>query len=308
MAVIVAFGRYLPDRVLRSDDLAVRLGVDSAWITEVSGIQERRVAGDDETVVEMGVRAGRDCLARVDANPGLVLVSSGTPGRRFPGPAAEIAHKLGFAGIPAIDLPVASAGSLFGVVLGAQLASAYGPVLVIASERMSEVAMAEPLDKNMAILFGDGAGACLIHTDAPGLEIVDSVLHSDGSWAGDLQLGLTGPLHMNGPTVIMQAARKLPGAISELLKRNSMLPGAVAVFVMHQANRNLIDRAARVLDVPAARFYANIAKYGNTSSASMLIAASEWREANAPASGDQVCMAAFGAGFHWGAVLLTARA
>ena len=169
----------------------------------------------------MAVSAGRDCLARAclsptSARPGMILVASGSAERRFPGPAAEVAHGLGFPGIPAVDLPLASAGSLFGIVLGAQLAPQYGPVLVIASEKMSVPAATEPLDKNIAILFGDGAGACLIQPDGPGLQIVDSVLHSDGAWATDLQLGFTGPIHMNGPTVIMQAARKIPVAISEL--------------------------------------------------------------------------------------------
>lgn len=191
-------------------------------------------------------------------------------------------------------------------MLGAQLAPHFGPVLVIASEKMSAPTASEPLDKNIAILFGDGAGACLIRPDGPGLEIVDSVLHSDGAWASDLQLGLTGPIHMNGPTVIMQAARKIPTAISELLKRNAVAPDAIAKFVMHQANQNLIDRVARALAVPAASFYSNIRKYGNTSSASLLIAASEWTERAALKAGDRICFAAFGAGFHWGAALLIA--
>jgi 3-oxoacyl-[acyl-carrier-protein] synthase-3 len=202
---------------------------------------------------------------------------------------------------------VASAGSLFGVVLGAQLAPVYGSVLVIASEKMSGVAMTEPLDKNVAILFGDGAGACLIEPDAPGLGIADSVLHSDGAWTSDLGLGLTGGIHMKGPTVIMQAARKIPAAIGELLRRNSVAAGDVAAFLMHQANRNLIDRVARAVGVPAARFYTNIVRYGNTSSASMLIAASEWHEQAALSNGDRICLAAFGAGFHWGAALLVEK-
>jgi 3-oxoacyl-[acyl-carrier-protein] synthase-3 len=311
MPSIVSFGRYLPAAVLRNDELAARLQVDAAWISGVSGIEERRIALPGETVADMAFEAGRDCLSRAclshtSAKPGLILVASGSSERRFPGPAAEVAHRLGFAGTPAIDLALASAGSLFGIVLGAQLAPQYGPVLLIASEKMSAPAVTEPLDKNIAILFGDGAGACLIQPGGPGLEIADSVLHSDGAWANDLQLGLTGPIHMNGPTVIMQAARKIPAAISELLKRNAVAPDAIAQFVMHQANQNLIDRVARALQVPAARFYSNIQKYGNTSSASLLIAASEWHEQPALKAGDRICLAAFGAGFHWGAALLTA--
>ena len=306
MPAIVSFGRYLPASVLGNDELAGRLHVEVAWILTASGIEERRIALPDETVPDMAVEAGRDCLSHTDVRPGLILVASGSSEKRFPGPAAEVAHRLGFAGIPAIDLPLASTGSLFGIVLGAQLAPHYGPVLVIACEKMSSAGMTEPLDKNIAILFGDGAGACLIRPDGPGLEIVDSIVHSDGAWANDLQLGLTGPIHMNGPTVIMQAARKIPVAISELLKRNAVAADALVQFVMHQANQNLIDRVARALSVPAARFYSNIRKYGNTSSASLLIAASEWHEQAALNTGDRICLAAFGAGFHWGAALLTA--
>ncbi len=306
MPAIVSFGRYLPASVLRNDELAARLEVDAAWIFGACGIAERRIAQPEETVADMAAEAGRDCLGRVSSQPGLLLVTSGSSEKRFPGPAAEVASRLGFPGIPAIDIPLASAGSLFGVVLGAQLASQYGPVLVIASEKMSTAAMTEPPDKNIAILFGDGAGACLIHPNGPGLQIVDSVLHSDGAWANDLHLGWTGPIHMNGPTVIMQAARKIPTAIQELLKRNAVDPVALAHFVMHQANQNLIDRVARAVGVPAARFFSNIRKYGNTSSASLLIAASEWHEQTALNPGDRICLAAFGAGFHWGAALLTA--
>jgi 3-oxoacyl-[acyl-carrier-protein] synthase III len=300
MASIVSFGRYVPERRLDNDELAAKLGCDAGWILQSCGIEERRVAGAEESVADMGVAAARHCLAGREANIDLVIVSSGSAENRFPGPAAEIALRLGLAGVPAIDLPMASAGALFGLAL----ASKGSNTLVVAAEKMSVPASAEPLDRNIAILFGDGAGACLVSSSDPGLEIVDSVLHSDGTWRNDIRLGWTGPIQMNGLSVIMQAARKIPGVIQELLGRNRLEPGSVSSFLMHQANQNLIDRVARALEVPAGRFYSNIRKYGNTSSASMLIAASEWHEAAAIESGEHVCFAAFGAGFHWGAVLV----
>jgi 3-oxoacyl-[acyl-carrier-protein] synthase-3 len=302
MSSIVAFGRYLPEQVLDNQALSRLLGCDPAWILQSSGIEERRIAGSGESVVDLGVKAAQSCLAHASA-PGLIIAASGSAERRFPGPAAQIAHKLGFAGIPAIDLPIASAGSLFGIALAAHLAPVYGPVLVVAAEKMAGPAAAEPVDKNVAIIFGDGAGACLVIPDSVGLQIVDSVLHSDGAFSGDLRLGLAGPIEMNGMAVIRNATRKLPDVIKELLRRNQIDAAAIGAFLMHQANQNLIDRVARALDVPAGRFYSNIRRYGNTSSASMLIAAAEWRESVQPQSGDSVCFAAFGAGFHWGALL-----
>lgn len=318
MASLLAFGRYLPAGIRNNLELAGILGCDGQWILQLSGIEERRIAGPNESVADMAVAAAKNCLGQAGTEPGrigLVIVASGTAERRFPGPAAEVAERLAEAGIPAgipaIDLPIASAGSLFGLALAAQLSPAYGSVLVVAAEKMAEPAMGEPLEKNVAILFGDGAGACLIGApqgeNRDGLEIIDSVLHSDGAYADDLRLEFSGGIQMNGYSVILQAIRKIPAAINELLSRNKIAADSIRTFVMHQANQNLIDRVARAIGVPGGRFYSNIARYGNTSSASMLIAAGEWLESiSADAglvSGDLVCFAAFGAGFHWGALL-----
>lgn len=306
MASIVAFGRYVPERVLGNEELARLPGCDADWILQASGIRERRLAAPEESVADLAVAAAKDCLANaaVGDAPGLVIVSSGSAERRFPGPAAQVGYELGLAGVPAIDLPLASAGALFGIALAAQLAPAYGQVLVIAAEKMSGPAMCEPLDKSVAILFGDGAGACMVSGDSSrGFQILDSALHSDGAYARDLRLEHSGCVQMNGRSVIMQASRKMPSAIAEVLQRNGFDAAAVSVFLMHQANQNLMDRVAKAAGVSAERFYTNISRYGNTSSASMLIAAAEWNEATPPKSGDLICFAAFGAGYHWGALL-----
>ena len=301
MAAIRGFGAYLPSRIVTNAELAARLGCEPGWILDVSGIEERRYAATDESVVTMGVAAAR---AAMNGEPiGMILVSSGSSERRFPGPASAIAHALELVGIPAIDLPVASAGSLFGMALAAQLSSSYGNVLVIASEKMSTIAMREPLERGVAPLFGDGAGACLIGPEDGPVQILDSVLHSDGAFADDLRLDFEAPLAMNGRSVILQASRKLPSAIAEALAKTGNSAAAVKVFLMHQANQNLMDRVARALAVDTALFHSNIKHYGNTSSASMLIAAAEWWRDPGPAAGDLICFAAFGAGFHWGALL-----
>jgi 3-oxoacyl-[acyl-carrier-protein] synthase III len=296
MASICKFGKYLPDRALGNDELALRLGCEANWILQVSGIEDRRVAAESESVADMAIAAAQPCLS---GTIGMVIVSSGTSALRFPGPAAEVAQRLGLAGIPAIDLPIASAGSLFAIELAARLAPAYGDILVIASEKMAP----HGIGKNIAILFGDGAGACLVSTTRPGLEIIGSALHSDGTWSDQLMLPWSGPIHMNGASVIRQATARIPAAIGEVLARSNVTADSIRAFIMHQANQNLMDRAARALQVPVERFYSNIRRYGNTSSASMLIAAAEWYEGAELAAGDLICLAAFGAGFHWGALL-----
>ncbi len=306
MAFVRAFGSYVPSRVVNNEELSALLGCDPAWILSASGITERRYASEAESVVDLAVRAGEDCLTRSGADAsqiGFLILSSGSSARQFPGPAAETAARLGLAGIPAMDLPIASAGSLFGLALAANLSTAYGPVLLIASEKMSAVIARPPLDRNTAILFGDGAGACLVHPTEGSAELVDSCLHSDGTFAQDLRLDFEQPLHMNGGVVIRHASRKVPAVIRELLDRRQLSPSDVSAYLMHQANQNLILRIAQSLEVAPEKFYSNIVRYGNTSSASMLIAAAEWNAQSGFRAREAVIFATFGAGFHWGALL-----
>jgi len=301
-----AFGSYLPSRIVTNQDLAARLNLTTDWIMDVSGIEERRYAAEDESVADMAVAAASQCLDQAGlsaADIGMFLVASGSAERRFPGPASAVANRLGAFSTPALDLPMASAGSLFGMALASSLAPVYGNILVVAAEKMSSVAAREPLEQGVAILFGDGAGACLVSPGDGSAKIVDAVLHSDGAFAEDLRLEFDAPLALNGRSVIMQASRKIPAGIAELLQRNSKATAQVEIFLMHQANQNLIDRVARALEVEPRKFYSNIRRYGNTSSASMLIAAAEWWQDPGPRPGAMICFAAFGAGFHWGALL-----
>ena len=294
---------------MSNQELGQRLGCTPEWIQSACGIEERRIAGEGEGVVEMGVAAAQDCLgrARMQASDlGMVMVSSGSAEQRFPGPASSVANRLGCGQIPAWDLPLASAGGLFGLALANGQAARYGTVLVVAAEKMSPISLREPLDRNVAILFGDGAGACLVSANDGFGAITAEAIHSDGSFAGDLRLTWGGALEMDGRSVILQAGRKLPAAIAEVLGRAGIAAAEVEVFLVHQANRNLIHRVARSLGVPADRFYCNIQRYGNTSSASMPIAAAEYFAAQAMTA-RPVVFAAFGAGFHWGAVLVESR-
>jgi 3-oxoacyl-[acyl-carrier-protein] synthase-3 len=301
VASILGFGAFLPERVVTNDELSARIGKPSSWIADMSGIDERRWAAPSETVADLGVRAAQDCLAAsgVDAAAlSLVIVASGSSELRFPGPASAVAERIGAAGIPAIDLPLASAGALFGMSLASHLTAVYPRILLVASEKMSSVIDLDSMDPSTGMLFGDGAGACLISADDGAWQIIDSVLHSDGSAASILQLPCAAPLRMEGMQVIMQASRKFPAVVQELLARAGTSAAEVDHFIPHQANQNLILRIAKSLRVGPEKFVSNIRLRGNTSSASMLIAAAE-----ADLSGSSVCFAAFGAGLHWGALL-----
>jgi len=282
------------------------VGCDAEWIRNVSGIDERRFAAEDETVAALATKAAQDCLAKAGMEASgvrMILVAAGSGERRFPGPAASVAKMLGVEGVPAIDLPMASAGSLYGISLASRLAASVGNILVIGAEKMSKVILRDPMERGVAILFGDGAGACLISPDSGRAEIIDSALYTDGSFSEDLKLEFGGTLEMNGRSVILQASRKIPRAISDLLEKHGRSAKDVSIFLMHQANQNLLARIAQALGVAEEKFYSNIKQYGNTSSASMLIAAAEWVSAQGFEPGVPVCFAAFGAGFNWGSLL-----
>lgn len=305
MSYLRAFGSYLPPRRVDNQELAPLVGADPAWILEASGIEERRYAADDDTVAGLGLLAARDCLQKAGATAadlGLILVASGSSERFCPGPASLISAGLGLASTPALDIPVASCGSLIALSLAGRLAPELGRVLVVGAEIMSRRIDRTPEGKDTAILFGDGAGACLIDPNSGFARIVDSILCTDGSAAEILKVEKE-RLAMEGKSVILQAYRKMPRAINDLLARNGLTAAEVGVFLLHQANLNLIERVAAGLKAPLERFFVNIARYGNTSSASLLIAAAEWRDAHPETPFQPIVFSAFGAGLNWGALL-----
>jgi 3-oxoacyl-[acyl-carrier-protein] synthase-3 len=305
MAFLRGFGASLPERVVTNAEIASQLGTDPEWILSVSGIAERRYAAAEDTVASLGTRAALDCLKRSGleaAELGMILVSSGSSERFCPGPASLIAASLGLTATPAIDIPVASAGSLIALTMAARLAPSTGHILVIGSEIMSRRVAHTPEGKDTAILFGDGAGACIVSLDAGFAAIVDSCIYTDGNMAEALAIE-DNLIHMDGAAIIRHVSRKLPQAITTLLERNAIAAQSVGVYLLHQANLNLITRVAKSLDVPVDRFYANIQRYGNTSSASLLIAASEWWQQADSALHEPLVLAAFGVGLNWGAML-----
>jgi 3-oxoacyl-[acyl-carrier-protein] synthase-3 len=306
MAYLKSFGSALPERVVTNDELAARIGCEAAWILQMSGIVERRWAAADESVVDLAVRAGEDTIARAGADRGqikLVLVSSGSSERRFPGPAAETAHRLRLGDTPAIDLPLASAGSLVALGLASRLAESVGDVLVIGAEKMSAVIDREPLDRNTAILFGDGAGAAWVSRDDGALQV--DRFRAAHRW---IVRGVVTPRirreHLDGrthgnPASLAQNACRDPGSAGAQRsqgRRGRRVPAASGQSQPDDARRSGRRR-------PVERFVSNVERYGNTSSASMLIAAAEWSADAKVSANELVVFAAFGAGFQWGALL-----
>ena len=305
MAFLRGFGSWLPPRRVSNREIAPLVDATPEWILEVSGIEERRYAAETDTVGGIGLLAARDCLDKAGATAadlGMILVASGSSDRFCPGPASQIAAGLGLGSTAALDIPVSSAGSLIGLALAAQLASSAGRVLVVGAEIMSRRITLSPEGKSTAILFGDGAGAALVDAETGFARIADSCMFTDGAVSETLFVQ-DGRFYMDGSAVILHASRKMPRAINELLSRNKIAVAEVETFLLHQANLNLITRVASGLKAPREKFFTNIDRYGNTSSASLLIAADEWHRGQTGSPSGPLVFSAFGSGLNWGALL-----
>jgi 3-oxoacyl-[acyl-carrier-protein] synthase-3 len=306
VAQILGFGAYLPSRVLDNAALAAEFAVDPDWILQACGIETRRLAGPEETVVDLAERAARACLERCGLEPaalGGIVLGTGTPERQFPGVSAALQQRLGAPGIPAFDIHLASVGGFFALATAVELCGRYGPILVVGAERMSEVMARAPRVKETAILFGDGAGACVVAPGDGPVAVLDIRMQSDGTFADELSLAYGGALAMNGRTVILQANRKLRLSLTGLLERNGLAAADVGLWLFHQANGNLLRQVGTALGIPADRVYLNLPRYGNTSAASLFIAAAEAQDEGLLRTGHAV-LAAFGAGMGWGSALL----
>ena len=307
MAHLAGLGHALPDRVVSSSELAARLGVTEEWILGACGIRERRWVSTGETAASLAERAATAALLAAGLQPGLlgaIVVGTGSAPRAFPGISADLQRLLGAPGIPVFDVPLASVGGLFALALAVDLCPRTGPVLAAGAEEMSRVLLRTPLVKETAILFGDGAGACVVAPGEGPIGVVDVLLGSDGTFAGALSLSAGGPLVMDGRTVILQASRKLPAVIRSVLEPQGLSPADVDLYVLHQANLNLLLSVARSLGIGEEKLFVNVDRIGNTSAASVLVALSESSEKGLLRPGSRVVLAAFGAGFSWGAALL----
>jgi 3-oxoacyl-[acyl-carrier-protein] synthase-3 len=218
VASVLGFAAHLPQRRVDNAELGAALGVDPLWITKACGIEERRYAAPGETVVDLAEHAARACLEACGmqaADLGAIIVGTGTPPRVFPGVSASLQQRLGNTRAFAFDLHLASIGGMAALALACDLTRRMGPVLVVAAEKMSERIQRHPC-KETSILFGDGAGACLVVPGRGPLRVVDWQMAGDGSHADDLCMAWDGPLVMHGRAVTLQAIHQLQETVATL--------------------------------------------------------------------------------------------
>ncbi len=312
-------GSYVPERVLTNDDLAKLVDTSDAWIAERTGIRARHVAAPGELTSDMAVKASVHALELAQTRPedlDAVIVGTVTPDMPMPATAAFLAHKLGAKKAFAFDLSAACAGSVFGLSIAQQYiqSGAAKRILVVGVELLSRVV--DWTDRSTCVLFGDAAGALVVGPSPdPARGILSTHLHTDGAQANILAIRGGGSKHpqsaevlaqklhlvsMNGKEVFRFAVRALTDAVKEAMGANGLVPGQVDHVVAHQANLRILEAVLDRLDIPMAKAWTNIDRYGNTSSASMPMTLDELNRAGKLQQGQNLVLMAIGGGMSWG--------
>ena len=305
---------YVPPRAVTNDDLSRMVETNDEWIRQRVGVAERRVSTDEWTS-EMATKAAVAALENAGVKPtelDLILAATVSGETISPSVSAMVQHNLG-ATCPAFDINAACSAFIFLLETAAGF-FARGKaqrVLVVGAERLSGIL--DWTDRSTCIIFGDGAGAAVL---ANGDGYLDSTLtvaggddvikipHFPGS-SPFFEREIESPyIHMKGQETFKYAVNAMSGDITTLLTRNALTADDIKYIVPHQANRRIIDFTAKKLGIPTEKFYVNIEKYGNTSSASVPIALDELNRAGALEPGDLVILSAFGGGLANAACLL----
>ncbi|MFY7827924.1 MAG: beta-ketoacyl-ACP synthase III [Flectobacillus sp.] len=326
---IVGLGHYVPENVISNQYLESIMDTNDAWITERTGIKERRyfTYGKD-TNASMATEAAKIAIERAGLSPqeiDFIVYATITPDYYFPGPGFVLQRNLGMQNVGVLDIRDQCSGFVYALSTADQFirSGMYKNILVIGAEIQSTFLNHTTEGRGVAVIFGDGAGAAVVQaTTDPSHRILSTHLHADGTYAEDLYVKdpgssrpkrfyddlfkdkNTGEVIMNGNMVFKHAIVRFPEVIKEALEQNNLTPEDIDLLVPHQANLRISEYVRQQMGLPEEKVMNNIQKYGNTTAASIPIALSEAWEMGKIKDGDLVCLAAFGSGFTWGSALI----
>lgn len=313
---IIGTGSYLPATVRSNDDLEKMVDTSDEWITARTGIKERRIAGQQDTIAFMGKEAGLKALQAANLTAqdlDLIIVATTSNHNAFPSAACEVQHLLGTYNIPAFDVSAACAGFTYALSIAdnfVKVGSAKN-VLVIGADSLANTC--DPTDRSTIILFGDGAGAAVVSaTQDEG--ILSTHINADGRFGELLKLphverGNQQSLHnaylsMAGNDVFKVAVKKLSQVVVDTLAANNIEKEQLDWLVPHQANKRIIIATAKKLGMSMEQVILTLGKHGNTSAASVPLALDEGIRSGKIKTGQLVLLEAFGGGFTWGSALM----
>jgi 3-oxoacyl-[acyl-carrier-protein] synthase-3 len=325
--IFLGTGHALPERVVRNADLAAVMDTSDEWIQARTGIQERRWVAPGETGVALARVASEQALsmARVEvADLDGIIYATSTPDHFAPGNGVFLQRELGAGPIPAIDIRTQCSGFVYGLsVADAFIRSgSWQRALVVGQEIQSTRMDVSTEGRNTAVIFADGAGAAVVGaSDDPDRGILGFDLHSDGTFAEKLWADGPGAIYhpsitheqldegryglqMDGREVFRHAITKMPESVRAVLASTGVPLDAVKLVVPHQANLRISEMVQKSLDLRDDQIYNNIARYGNTTAATIPIALDECVRAGRLEPGDLLVMTAFGSGFMWGSCVV----
>jgi 3-oxoacyl-[acyl-carrier-protein] synthase III len=317
--VIKGCGGYLPERVLTNADLAKMVDTSDSWITARTGIKERRIAAEGELTSTMGTLAAKAALADAGMGPediDLIILATSTPDQTFPATAVTIQADLGMNHGAAFDMQAVCSGFVFALATADSYLKSgqFNRALVIGAEAFSRIL--DWQDRSTCVLFGDGAGAVVVEAQKLNGALTDrgilaTCLRSDGRYrdklyvdGGPSSTGTVGHVRMDGPEVFRHAVTKISEVIDATLTQAGYLASDIDWFVPHQANKRILDGAARKLGLDPERIIITVDKHANTSAASIPLALSQGCADGRIKENDLVLIEAMGGGFTWGALLI----
>ena len=321
-AAITATAKYLPERILSNFDLEKMIDTSDEWIRSRTGIETRHLVSEGQASADMATEVANILLERsgIDKNDiELIIIATVTPDTLFPSTAARVQHNIKAKNCWGFDLSGACTGFLYALETGARFIESgdYKKVMVIGVDTMSSII--DYTDRNTCVLFGDGAGGVLLEPTESKNGVLDAILRIDGAGVNSLIMPGGGSLHpssvdtiakkmhyvqQDGQTVFKFAVKGMADISSEILKKNNYTGDDVKIFIPHQANKRIIDAAARRCKIPQDRVLININKYGNTTAATIPIGIDEVANDGTLQNGDLVLTASFGAGFTWGSMII----
>ncbi|MEE3302381.1 MAG: beta-ketoacyl-ACP synthase III [Candidatus Neomarinimicrobiota bacterium] len=318
---IIGMGFKVPDNIISNDDLSKMMDTSDDWIQSRSGIKERRWATDKIATSDLALVAANNAIsnAEIDSKEiDMVIVGTLSSDYFFPGVSAQLQEKLNLNTIGAFDIKAACSAFVYSISIADQYIKTgmAKTILVVGAETQTKLIEKSTEGRDVAVLFGDGAGAAILKRSEDKSEILSTHLHSEGKDLKNLWMEAPGTSHgswfkenqfdkskftpkMNGREVFRNAVTRFPEVINEALDFNNLDINDIKLIIPHQANHRISEAVAKRLGVGMDKVYSNIHKYGNTTAASIPIALTEAIESGKIGKGDIIILAAFGAGYTW---------
>ena len=321
-ARITVTSHNTPDNVMTNVDLEKLVDTSDEWIQSRTGIVQRHIVSDDEASSDISTRIAKSLIKKRDISPDqldLIIVGTVTPDHFTPSTAALVQKNIGAINAWGFDLSAACSGFIYGLETGANFINSgkYNKVMVIGVDIMTSIL--DYQDRDTCVIFGDGGGGAILQPTKEKCGIIDSILHMDGNGGDYLIVPAGGSripasidsvknrshfIKQDGKTVFKYAVKGMAEVSKRLLIKNKLSGSDISLFIPHQANKRIIDAAARKCGIEEHKVLINIEKYGNTTAGTIPIAMNEAINEKRINDGDYILLSSFGAGFTWGSMLI----